>query len=142
MGQTPNLQANFLVKSFITLGAGEWFFSCVGQIVFLQVIPSHIGLATFGARIRCVGSLPCLVLALVQVGVVFDSGSEFGSDLDLRLSSCSFFGPGSIDIGSISDPGSISVSGPGFDSVSLGSGSVSGLWFWLSRHWLCLLSQL
>ena len=107
----------------------------MGRIAFLQVISSHIGLATFGAHIRFVGSFPCLVLALVQVGVVFDSGSEFGSDLDLRLGSCSFFGPGSIDIGSISDPGSISVSGPGFESVS-------GLWLWLSRHWLCLLSQL
>ena len=114
----------------------------MGQTAFLQVISSHIGLATCGARIGCVGSLPCLVLALVQVGVVFDSGSEFGSDLELRLISCSFFGPGSIVIGSISDPGSISVSGPGLDSVSLGSGSVFGLWLWLSRYWLCLLSQL
>ena len=85
VGQTPNLQANFLVKILITLGAGEWFFSCVGQIVFLQVIPSHIRLATFGARIffvclftlvagkcplTCVGSCMGLQIALLCKFVV------------------------------------------------------------------------
>ena len=84
VGLALSLQASLLVESSVTHGAGEWYFFCVGQVGFLQVVPSHIGLATFGA---CIWSC---------------SGLEIGSG---HLPGLSVDSLGSVLSISVSDPG-------------------------------------